>query len=192
MRKAFWLRLACTLPLVMFTACSMYINVPKIAASNADPSFSREIRSIAILSNVADPARGPGFGETLSRGYQEAAARCNVSATVIEAGAVGAQGTNQNPGQVDAVLSVLRASVVQQTISGVAGAAGRPFPVEANYQVTLSDRASRREVWKAELKVAYQNASGPRAAEAGDVADVIFRRLAQDGILRNCSFPPKR
>lgn len=191
MGRAFWLRLVCTLPLLMASACSMYINAPKIASSNADPSFAGEIRSIAILSNVADPGRGPGFAESLVRGYQEAAARCNVSVTVIEAGVAGAQATNQSPGQVDAVLAVLRTSVLQQTTS-VGGVQGRPIAVEANYQVTLSDRASRREVWKAELNVSYPYAYGPRAAEAGDIADVIFRRLAQDGILRNCSFPPKR
>lgn len=169
----------------------MYVNAPKISESNVDSSFAGEIRTIAILSNVADPGRGPGFGEVLIRGYQEAAARCNVSATVIEAGVAGAQASNQSPGQVDAVLAVLRSSVLQNTTS-VGGVQGRPIAVEANYQVTLSDRASRREVWKAELKVKYQSAYGPRPAEAGDVADVIFKRLAQDGILRNCSFPPKR
>lgn len=191
MRSSFFFRLVCMLPVFMATACSMYINAPRIEASNADPSFVGEIRSLVILSNVADPARGPGFGESLSRGYQEAAARCNVTATLIQAGEAAPQNTDRGVGQADAVLGVLRTSVLTQTTVGL-GFQSPPIPVMASYQATLSQRASRREIWKAELKVAYPSASGPRAAEAGDVADVIFRRLAQDGILRNCSFPPKR
>jgi hypothetical protein len=169
----------------------MYINAPKIEASNADPNFAGEIKSLTILSTVADPARGPGFGESLSRGYQEAATRCNVTATVFQMGEAVPQNTDRGAGQADAVLGVIRTSVLTQTTVGQ-GFQSPPIPVMATYQATLAQRTSRREIWKAELKVAYPYASGPRAAEAGDVADVLFRRLAQDGVLRNWSFPPQR
>ena len=191
MRGSFFFRLICVLPVLMAAACSMYINAAKIEASNADPSFAGEIKSLTILSTVADPARGPGFGESLSRGYQEAATRCNVTATVFQTGEAVPQNADRGAGQADAVLGVIRTSVLTQTTVGQ-GFQSPPIPVMATYQATLAQRASRREIWKAELKVAYPYASGPRAAEAGDVADVLFRRLAQDGILRNCSFLPKR
>jgi len=191
MRGSFFFRLICILPVFTATACSMYINAPKIEASNADPSFAGEIKSLTILSTVADPSRGPGFGESLSRGYQEAATRCNVTATVFQMGEAVPQNADRGAGQADAVLGVIRMSVLTPTTVGQ-GFQSPPIPVMATYQATLAQRASRREIWKAELKVAYPYASGPRAAEAGDVADVLFRRLAQDGVLRNCSFPPKR
>jgi hypothetical protein len=191
MRGSFFFRLICILPVFTATACSMYINAPKIEASNADPSFAGEIKSLTILSTVADPSRGPGFGESLSRGYQEAATRCNVTATVFQMGEAVPQNADRGAGQADAVLGVIRMSVLTRTTVGQ-GFQSPPIPVMATYQATLAQRASRREIWKAELKVAYPYASGPRAAEAGDVADVLFRRLAQDGVLRNCSFPPKR
>ena len=191
MRGSFFFRLICILPVFTAAACSMYINAPKIEASNADPSFAGEIKSLTILSTVADPSRGPGFGESLSRGYQEAATRCNVTATVFQMGEAVPQNADRGAGQADAVLGVIRTSVLTRTTVGQ-GFQSPPIPVMATYQATLAQRASRREIWKAELKVAYPYASGPRAAEAGDVADVLFRRLAQDGVLRNCSFPPKR
>ena len=49
MGNSFWLRTVCILSFLITTACSMYINTPKIAASNTDANFAGDIRNLAIV-----------------------------------------------------------------------------------------------------------------------------------------------
>ncbi|MFM7610245.1 MAG: hypothetical protein ACKO9A_15445, partial [Alphaproteobacteria bacterium] len=68
----------------------------------------------------------------------------------------------------------------------------------ADHQITLTYPPLQREIWKADLVVPIPHPTrgmrvlGARTPEPHEVADVIFNRLAQDGILRNCGNLPGR
>jgi hypothetical protein len=210
----------CFFVLLSATACGSsdyrfiesVITRPDVITSNSDPGFTREIRSLLIVSNVADEYQRQDFGELLKRGYEEAAARCGVSAIVFEENVNGRPSVRSNIGSAEGTLRVERRFIRKHTYTnyspsyltqpnyvGPRSAAHVLGDVMvADHQITLIYTPLQREIWKADLVVPIPHPTrgmrvwGARTPEPHEVADVIFNRLAQDGILRNCGNLPRR
>jgi hypothetical protein len=76
--------------------------------------------------------------------------------------------------QPDALLTV---AGLRQTYRRFSGSV-----IDATYAMSLSDMASRKELWSAEIKVVIGDRDGGKT-----LADLLIGRLREDGILGSCA-----